>query len=279
MFPQIPYKSFCWVIGTTSFRTAQLNLKTEQQLLLLSQFQKNYTSWQWTNNSELQEDYYNYLQENQFVKGEANNKSKDAREKTSGLVDIGLLTKDRQLTEISYLLLNTEQQHVSKAENLFYIDKDSYIYLLQLLKASLSVDDKVVRPYIILAKYLNKFDYLSFDEFRYILPITNSEKDFEELCKGIQEVREGKITINDILFNHLMTFDNYKKAKNLFLTNPISEDLVCAIGLNRKSKQYDKPYFSLYKVLYALFIEKKDVTLDLFNAINKLNQTKSEWKS
>lgn len=94
MFPKIPYKSFCWVIGTTSFRTAQLNLKTEQQLLLLSQFQKNYTYWQWTNNAELQEDYYNYLQENQFVKGEANNKPKDAREKTSGLVDIGLLTKD-----------------------------------------------------------------------------------------------------------------------------------------------------------------------------------------
>ena len=182
MFPKIPYKSFCWVIGTTSFRTAQLNLKTEQQLLLLSQFQKNYTSWQWTNNAELQEDYYNYLQENQFVKGEANNKPKDAREKTSGLVDIGLLTKDRQLTEVSHLLLNTEKLAL-KEENLFYIDKDSYIYLLQLLKASLSVDDKVVRPYIILAKYLNKFDYLSFDEFRYIFPITNSEKDFEEWLK------------------------------------------------------------------------------------------------
>lgn len=277
MFPKIPYKSFCWVIGTTSFRTAQLNLKTEQQILLLSQFQKNYTSWQWTNNAELQEDYYNYLQENQFVKGEANNKPKDAREKTSGLVDIGLLTKDRQLTEVSHLLLNTEQLAL-KEENLFYIDKDSYIYLLQLLKASLSVDDKVVRPYIILAKYLNKFDYLSFDEFRYIFPITNSEKDFEELCKEIQKLRENKITINDILFNHLMTFDNYKKAKELFLTHSVSEDLVCTIGMNRKSKQYDKPYFILYELLYAVFIEKKDVTLDLFNAINKLNQTKSEWK-
>ena len=277
MFPKIPYKSFCWVIGTTSFRTAQLNLKTEQQLLLLSQFQRNYTSWQWTNNAELQEDYYNYLQENQFVKGEANNKPKDAREKTSGLVDIGLLTKDRQLTEVSRLLLNTEQL-ISKEENLFYIDKDSYIYLLQLLKTSLSIDDKVVRSYIILAKYLNKFDYLSFDEFRYVLPITNSEKDFEELCKEIQKLRENKITINDILFNHLMTFDNYKKAKELFLTHSVSEDLVCTIGMNRKSKQYDKPYFVLYELLYAIFIEKKDVTLDLLNAINKLNQTKSEWK-
>ena len=34
----IPYQSFCWVIGTTSFRTAKLNLKIEEQLLLLNEF-------------------------------------------------------------------------------------------------------------------------------------------------------------------------------------------------------------------------------------------------
>ena len=34
----IPYQSFCWVIGTTSFRTAKLNLKIEKQLLLLDEF-------------------------------------------------------------------------------------------------------------------------------------------------------------------------------------------------------------------------------------------------
>ena len=39
----IPYKSFCWVIGTTSFRTAKLNLKIEEQLLLLGEFYKEVT--------------------------------------------------------------------------------------------------------------------------------------------------------------------------------------------------------------------------------------------
>ena len=29
----IPYKSFCWVIGTTSFRTAKLNLKIDTESL------------------------------------------------------------------------------------------------------------------------------------------------------------------------------------------------------------------------------------------------------
>lgn len=278
MFQKIPYKSFCWVIGTTSFRTAQLNLKTEQQLLLLNRFQKDYSNWNWTNNSELQENYYNFLQENHFVKGKANNKPKDAREKTSGLVDIGLLTKNRNLTEISHLLLSATNQHSFKEENIFSIDKDSYIYLLQLLKTHLKVDNNIVRPYIVLAKYLNKFGYLTFDEFRYILPITATEKDFNFLSKEIQKLRENKVTLNDVIFNYLMNLSNYKVAKALFLSNTVSEDLVCTIGMNRKSKKYDKPYFVLYQLLYKLFIKKEDVTLKVFNTINNLNQTKNEWK-
>ena len=37
-YENIPYKSFCWVLGTTSFRTAQLNLRIEEQLILLDAF-------------------------------------------------------------------------------------------------------------------------------------------------------------------------------------------------------------------------------------------------
>ena len=39
----IPYKSYCWVVGTTSFRTAKLNLKIEEQLLLLDEFYNEIT--------------------------------------------------------------------------------------------------------------------------------------------------------------------------------------------------------------------------------------------
>ncbi len=34
MHINIPYRSFCWVIGTTSFRTAKLNLKIEQHIMI-----------------------------------------------------------------------------------------------------------------------------------------------------------------------------------------------------------------------------------------------------
>ena len=103
----IPYQSFCWVIGTTSFRTAKLNLKIEKQLLLLDEFYNKTiktSAWNW--NSELQEKYYDFMKDKEFVAGDAKRKDKDAREKTSGLVDIGLITDDRLITEAGRELLS-----------------------------------------------------------------------------------------------------------------------------------------------------------------------------
>ncbi|HDL4261037.1 TPA: AlwI family type II restriction endonuclease, partial [Mannheimia haemolytica] len=102
----IPYQSFCWVIGTTSFRTAKLNLKIEAQLLLLDEFFNEVikeSSWNW--NNELQEKYYDFMKDRAFLTGEAKRKDKDAREKTSGLVDIGLITEDRLITDAGRELL------------------------------------------------------------------------------------------------------------------------------------------------------------------------------
>ncbi|MDR1247437.1 MAG: hypothetical protein LBK57_10545 [Clostridiales Family XIII bacterium] len=89
-----PYKSFCWSLGTTSFRTMDFNVRIEHQLSLLSEFRKvNGGAW-----ALAQEDYYHFIQERGFVKGNAPNPAKDAREKTSGLVDIGLIDGERNLT-------------------------------------------------------------------------------------------------------------------------------------------------------------------------------------
>ena len=75
----ISYQSFCWVIGTTSFRTAKLNLKIEEQLLLLEEFYKtvsNKSAWNW--NNTLQEEYYDFMKERGFLYGDARRKDKDA---------------------------------------------------------------------------------------------------------------------------------------------------------------------------------------------------------
>ena len=88
--PKISYKSFCWVVGTTSFRTAKLNLKIEQQLLLLDklykQIQQQGKEWNWKN-PDLQSTFYDLMHEEGFLVGNASRKDKDARQKTSGLVN------------------------------------------------------------------------------------------------------------------------------------------------------------------------------------------------
>ena len=55
------FKSYSWAIGTTSFRTSQLNYKIERQLQLLKEFWNNNPGLNW--NNDTQEKYYNFLKE------------------------------------------------------------------------------------------------------------------------------------------------------------------------------------------------------------------------
>ena len=94
------YKSFCWSLGTTSFRMVEFNRKIEKQLELLDEFwhlPQNQLE-RWTENEIIQISYYNFLKEKGFIDGNAPRKAKDAREKTSGLVDLGLINDERRIT-------------------------------------------------------------------------------------------------------------------------------------------------------------------------------------
>ena len=104
---KICYQSYSWVVGTTSFRNAKLNLKIEQQLSILDNFHKTISKKdKWTWNKDLQEKYYNFMKDAKFINGDAKRKDKDARQKTSSLESIGLITKDREITEVGYELLS-----------------------------------------------------------------------------------------------------------------------------------------------------------------------------
>lgn len=276
-FDNIPYQSFCWVLGTTSFRTAQLNLKIEQQLIMLSELQSQKSVWQWKNNSDLQTEYYNFMQQKDFVKGDAPRKDKDAREKTSGLVDIGLLNANRELTEAGRSLLSLSEKYNFDSNNFFELDEDSFIYFKQLLKTHLTIDNKVVIPYIILVKLLNKFHYLSYDEFRYLLPLCIDESSTEIIIEKIGLLRNHQSTIQDVIYETLINLENYQIALNLLLNNEISEDLICVIGMNRKSRTYDKPYYQLFLALYSVFVNKDNHKIsELYQAIKNIKQS-TKW--
>ena len=252
----IPYKSFCWSLGTTSFRTKNFNKTIEEQLSLLDEFWKleENKSKSWSGNKDLQTRYYDFMQSKDFVEGNAGNKPKDAREKTSGLVDIGLIDDGRKLSNAGKALLKITSENDFSSDNQFQIAKDSYIYLKQLLKTYYNVDGHTVRPFMVLIHLLNKFDYLTLDEYTYLLPLCIGETETNEIIDGISKLRCRNISIDEIIVNRLMGMLNYKTALDYFIDNEVTEELICEIGLNRKSRQYDKSYFKLYQALHQVFV-------------------------
>lgn len=281
MAVNIPYKSFCWGLGTTSFRTKNFNKTIEKQLALLSEFwdKEENISQNWNGNNELQEKYYDFMKEKAFVNGEANNKSKDAREKTSGLVDIGLIDDGRRITAAGKSLLQISMSNDFVSDNLLQIPKDSYVYLKQLLKTCNDVNGKYVRPFIILMYLLSKLEYLTLEEYTYLLPLCTDEENTDYIVGQIEELRISGTSINDIIINRLMGMDNYKTGLELLLNNSVDEDIICTIGMNRKSRNYDKPYFKLYSELYKVFVNNdKSAIIQVFKATKKVNIGKL-WRS
>ncbi|WP_317368322.1 AlwI family type II restriction endonuclease [uncultured Tyzzerella sp.] len=281
MAVKIPYKSFCWSLGTTSFRTKNFNKTIEQQLALLNEFWsiKQNESEIWSGNTELQSRYYDFIKEKQFIEGNAKNKSKDAREKTSGLVDIGLITENRMLTEAGLNLLNISKSNDFSINNNFGIAKDSYIYLKQLLKSCNEINGDFVRPFIVLIYVLLKVEKLTLDEFTYLLPLCTNEVYTEQIIEGIRSIRKNETSIDEIIINRLIKMDNYSSALELLLTSDITEELLCEIGLNRKSRNYDKVYFKLYNNLYDMYINRNDDIIPLVYLVTKDIKIGKWWRS
>ena len=280
MLRTMPYKSFCWSFGTTSFRTKDFNCRIEEQLALLHEFWGYEERKQavWTGNEALQRHYYDFLYEHDFLTGAAGNKAKDAREKTSGLVDLGLIDNERRLTPVGERLLALSRANDYASDNAFQIPKDSFLYLKQMLKTSCSVSGCVVRPFLVLLHVLVQLEYLTKDEFTYLLPLCIDEKSTNEVIDGIRKLRAGEMSIDDIIIHRLLIMENYQAALDLLLTNDMTEELCCTIGINRKSRKYDRPYFPLYQALRRVFLQHDDTALVLLYEATKGIKIGDAWR-
>ena len=212
------------------------------------------------------------MKEKGFVEGNADNKPKDAREKTSGLVDIGLIDDNRRLTNVGKALLAISESNDFGSDNHFEIPKDSFMYLKQLLKTSCVVDSNTVRPLIVLLYLLSKLGELSSDEFTYLLPLCTSKETTDEIITCIDDINNGQKTVDDVIVSRLLSMDNYKEALSLLLSREnVDENLICEIGINRKSRNYDKPYFPLYQALHKVYMEKgRSAFVEIFDAAKKI---------
>lgn len=290
---RIPYASFLWKFGTTSFRTREFNKKIEWQLRLLDEFwqkpENRGLGWEVPTQGqsdiyEVKNRYYDWLVLNGFTKGDDAVKYKAAREKTSGLVDMGLIEKEHRLTEVGRKLLEIADNNDFLAKNELGISKDSEIYLKQLLKLHVTIDGKIVRPFIIVLYLLTELDHLSYDEFRYLMPLCTDEESTQFILNSIKVLREshGSGSIENVLCEFLLSKSNYIKGLNRFISNDFSDALLLSVSMNRKSQLYDKPYINLYRELYSVFMEKDESRiLPLFMAINKFSNSSIsiKWKN
>lgn len=273
-YEELIYKSFCWGLGTTSFRPKNFNTNIERQLRLLDEFWslQSDADIKWKGNHDIQTSYYDFMKSKGFVKGDAPRKDKDAREKTSGLVDIGVIDDNHRLTDAGKALLEISLSGDFTPDNGLMIPKDSFIYFKQLLKTCNDVDGKPVRPMLVLVYLLSKLDYLTNDEAAYLLPLCITKELTVNMVDIIKAVRNEKLTVDEVILDILMSMDNYQKSLEIFLDNDVCEDLFVHIGMNRKSRKYDKSYFALYNALKDVALnDSEQLIIEVYKAIGKIN--------
>ena len=291
IYERIPYNSFVWKFGTTSFRTKEFNRMTEWQLQLLDDFwkkpenktqgwEKKYMAPGQQDIYEIKNRYYDWLVESGFTKGDDKVKYKAAREKTSGLFDMGLINENHRLTNVGRKLLDLSKDEESFLQkNQLNISRDSQIYLEQLLKLSADDTGDTVRPFIVVLYLLSELDYLSYDEFRYLAPLCTSQSNTDYILSSIKSYRKNGGNIDKIIENFLLKRNNYQRGLNRFTTCPFSGDLLLSVGMNRKSAVYDKKYIPVYSEMHAVYLEHDYSRIyPLFLAVNNLS-TSIKWKS
>jgi hypothetical protein len=274
------FQTYSWSIGTTSARFKEINLKIEEQLQFLNSLQSDGKRFVWR---EVQDSYYDTIREAGVTVGNAPIKAKDARAKTSFLAEIGLVSKDRVLTEVGKKIIELlDEGDVER--NDFMIDADSYIYLKQFLKYQKVDEAYNVRPFVVLLYLLDKLEYLTNEEFFYLVPLCKTDQEAVRMVETLRERRQNKQHYRDTLLQIMHTMRNYRDAYSYFLTeDKITEEVVCNIGMNRKSRTYDKPYFQLYKTLRKIMVKarKNEVDLaDLKKVLKKNNsRAMNKWRT
>lgn len=273
--PDFKYKSFCWKLGNTSFRTALFNLTIEQQVRLIIEFrqQPGLENAPWNAATQLQ--YYLFMKEREFVSGDAPNKAKDAREKTSGLADIGLITKSLYPTQAGRALSPLIGLTNAEKPNPLRLAPDSWFYLKQLLKTSVTLNGATtVRPFIVVAKALTRFGYLSHEEFRYLIPLCTDPISTDSIFNDIDRLRAGATDIDSVILRRLNSMVNYTNARRYLKSAAVVDaDVIATVGMNRDGARHDRKYYALYEALLDLYVNRNRTN----DAVKKLYHSVKPW--
>lgn len=292
------YESYCWNVGTTSFRRNGMNAHIERQMLLLGDFwdRPENKGEPWTDNPPLQMRFYDYLKKAGFLSGDAPRPAKDARQKTSGLRELGLVDENRMLTSAGRALLAVAKKgDFQYGDNLLELSPDGDIYFRQFLKSGKRKGKWMVRPFVVLLWVMTQIDQnadgrriLSWNEFTYLLPLCVNKSFTQNLLITMNSARKkgSLVDVEDVVLGVLMCRDNYKSALDAFVSaKTVSAETICEMGMNRdggengKNAGYDQKYLSVYNALRAIVFGKvtEKAVWALASAFGKLGGVKKFW--
>ncbi len=116
-------------------------------------------------------------------------------------------------------LLRISTENNFSSDNQFQIAKRQF-YLLEAViikKTYYEIEGQTVRPFMVLVRLLSTFDYLTLDEYTYLLPLCIGAKETTEIVGGIANLRSNRTSIDDIIINRLMNMPNYIVALEYLL--------------------------------------------------------------
>ena len=196
--------------------------------------------------------------------------------------DIGLIDDNRRLTAVGKKLLEIAKSGNFSSDNFLQIPKDSFVYFQQLLKTYIEINnDSGVRPFILLARLLKKFNYLSKEEFMYLFPLCINKATTEFVENKLSEFRGKDVNVGEIVTEIFMQQQNYIDALDYFIEEKsVSEETFCTVGLNRKSKDYDRAYFPLYNAIKKVYFDNDKspkAIMSLYEA-SDIGNVKTHWR-
>jgi len=270
---KIKFQTYSFSYGTTSFRVSELKYKIEIQLIRLKELRDIFPQKKW---KDLQEIYFEILVEENLAKATSNNKAKDARQKTSSLVDLGLVDEERNLTEIGEKLYSINRNKKFKFDNIFFLRDDAYIYFEQLLKVKFDKKKRYynefdITPFLALIYLILELGTISIKSFKYTFPLCQNFNDVEELKDFLKQ--NSNFDIYLYLQHKISSKSNYQEALKYFLKNEKNLDTFQTILMDRKSKKSTNIYLALYQEL-KYFEPTQEKFNKLKEIVNKFGSSK-----
>ena len=166
-----------------------------------------------------------------------------ARHYTSTLVKLGLVDKDRRITNVGNCILKNQQVERDDFEKLLPIDNINLLYLRQLLKLKIIAKENkrsFYSPMIMAMHLLLYYDNVSVEDFRNIVQLQTPYHPISDVNEMINDYLSGKI---NIVTN--------ERIPELFYSNDIIDELnFKKYFYNSKQKTSVDVYYEFYNRIF-----------------------------